>query len=162
MSTMEQSFTKPGAHPAASAAHSRFVQRIRRRYEAELPLLPPGIPGRGAMQTLIDQLQAGGRTLASSLRVCRHLVLERLAVADIEQAAPMPAITEAMTTLAEVTLCAALRQARLEQDEINGEPRNEAGEPIEFWVVGMGKLGGRELNVSSDIDLIYVLSLIHI
>ena len=160
MSTMEQSFTKPGDAPAAlplaSAAHSRFVQRIRRRYEAELPLLPPGIPGREAMQTLIGQLQAGGRTLASSLRVCRHLVLERLAVADIEQAAPMPAITEAMTTLAEVTLCAALQQARLEQDEVNGEPRNEAGEPIEFWVIGMGKLGGRELNVSSDIDLIYV------
>ena len=48
MSTMEQSFTKPGDEPAApplaSAAHSRFVQRIRRRYEAELPLLPPAFP----------------------------------------------------------------------------------------------------------------------
>ena len=35
-------------------------------------------------------------------------------------------------------------------------PRNAAGEAIDFWVVGMGKLGARELNVSSDIDLIYV------
>ena len=26
----------------ASADHSRFVQRVRRRYAAELPLLPPG------------------------------------------------------------------------------------------------------------------------
>ena len=35
-------------------------------------------------------------------------------------------------------------------------PRNAAGERIDFWVIGMGKLGARELNVSSDIDLIYV------
>jgi glutamate-ammonia-ligase adenylyltransferase len=33
---------------------------------------------------------------------------------------------------------------------------DEAGREIAFWVVGMGKLGARELNVSSDIDLIYV------
>jgi glutamate-ammonia-ligase adenylyltransferase len=31
-----------------------------------------------------------------------------------------------------------------------------SGERAEFWVIGMGKLGARELNVSSDIDLIYV------
>ncbi|MDT8999512.1 bifunctional [glutamate--ammonia ligase]-adenylyl-L-tyrosine phosphorylase/[glutamate--ammonia-ligase] adenylyltransferase [Paucibacter sp. APW11] len=141
--------------PAAAASHSRFVQRIRRRYEAELSLLPLGLPDRAAMQALIAALQVQGRPLASALRVARHLVLERLAVHDIEQAAPMKAITEAMTTLAEVTLCAALAQARTEQDEINGPPRDALGEVIEFWVVGMGKLGGRELNVSSDIDLIY-------
>jgi glutamate-ammonia-ligase adenylyltransferase len=146
----------PSATKPALAEHSRFVQRIRRRYDKELPLLAPGLPDRAAMQALIDRLQAEGRGLASALRVCRHLVLERLAVHDVELAAPMKAITEAMTTLAEVTLCTALAQARAEQDAIHGQPRNSAGEVIEFWVVGMGKLGGRELNVSSDIDLIYV------
>ena len=35
-------------------------------------------------------------------------------------------------------------------------PRDAQGRRIEFWIVGMGKLGARELNVSSDIDLIYV------
>ena len=35
-------------------------------------------------------------------------------------------------------------------------PRDAGGERIDFWVVGMGKLGARELNVSSDIDLVYV------
>ena len=34
--------------------------------------------------------------------------------------------------------------------------RSGTGAPIEFWIVGMGKLGARELNVSSDIDLVYV------
>ena len=37
-----------------------------------------------------------------------------------------------------------------------GEPRGPEGERLTLGVVGMGKLGGRELNVSSDIDLIFI------
>ena len=37
-----------------------------------------------------------------------------------------------------------------------GEPRDETGDAQELVIVGMGKLGGRELNVSSDIDLVFV------
>ena len=140
----------------ASAAYSRFVQRVRRRYPIELGLLPPGVPGRAAITTLIERLQADGRGLASAMRVARQVVLERLAVLDIEQEAALPDITGAMTDLAEATLELALAQAQADQDQRFGVPRNEAGERIDFWIVGMGKLGGRELNVSSDIDLIYV------
>ncbi|MFN3302760.1 MAG: bifunctional [glutamate--ammonia ligase]-adenylyl-L-tyrosine phosphorylase/[glutamate--ammonia-ligase] adenylyltransferase [Roseateles sp.] len=137
------------------AEHSRYVQRVRRRYAAELPLLPPGLPDRAVIGALIDTL-LGSRPLASSLRVARHLVLERLAVLDVEQAAPVEHVTLAMTHLAEVTLDRALTAARAELDEIHGAPRTAAGGDIAFWVIGMGKLGARELNVSSDIDLIYV------
>jgi len=137
------------------AEHSRYVQRVRRRYAAELPLLPPGLPDGAVIGALIDGL-APSRTLASALRVARHLVLERLAVLDIEQGAPVEDITRAMTHLAEVTLDRALTAARAELDAIHGEPRNADGGDIAFWVLGMGKLGARELNVSSDIDLIYV------
>ena len=35
-------------------------------------------------------------------------------------------------------------------------PAGPDGRPVELWIIGMGKLGARELNVSSDIDLIYV------
>jgi glutamate-ammonia-ligase adenylyltransferase len=140
----------------ALASHSRFVQRVRRRYAAELPLLPEGLPSSAGISALVAQLQAGGRTLASALRVARQLVMERLAVLDVEQRAPLDAITSCMTHLAEATLELALAQARQEADERHGPPLTEAGEPIEFWIVGMGKLGARELNVSSDIDLIYV------
>ncbi len=142
----------------ASAEHSRYVQRVRRRYEAELPLLPAGLPDRAVIAALIDTLAAhpAGRPLASSLRVARHLVLERLAVLDIEQQATVDDVTLAMTHLAEVTLDRALTAARAELDEIHGAPHTPAGDEIAFWVMGMGKLGARELNVSSDIDLIYV------
>lgn len=141
---------------AASAEHSRFVQRVRRRYAQELPLLPPGLPRRDGVIALVERLQGAGRPLASALRVTRQLVLERLAVLDIEQAATMQDITLAMTELAEATLDLALAQARRELDQRYGEPLNDAGQRIDFWVVGMGKLGARELNVSSDIDLVYV------
>jgi len=137
------------------AEHSRYVQRIRRRYAAELSLLQPGLPDRAVIGALIETL-ATDRTLASALRVARHLVLERLAVLDIEQGASVADVTLAMTHLAEVTLDLALTAARAELDEIHGEPRNADGGDIAFWVLGMGKLGARELNVSSDIDLIYV------
>ncbi len=145
-----------GIKTPAAADHSRFVQRIRRRYGAELALLAAGLPTGEAIDTLIDELLAGGRPQASAMRVARQLVLERLAVLDVEQGAALSDITRAMTELAETALDRALAQARLDIDARYGVPRNAQGERIDFWVVGMGKLGARELNVSSDIDLIYV------
>jgi glutamate-ammonia-ligase adenylyltransferase len=142
--------------PRADAAHSRFVQRIRRRYAAELPLLAPGLPDAAVITALVQRLQADGRALPSALRVARQLVIERLAVVDVEQAAPLEHITHTMTALAEATLEIALAAARAEQDERHGPPRDAQGQVIDFWIIGMGKLGARELNVSSDIDLIYV------
>jgi [glutamine synthetase] adenylyltransferase / [glutamine synthetase]-adenylyl-L-tyrosine phosphorylase len=141
---------------AAEAAHSRFVQRIRRRYAAELPLLAAGVPDGGAITALVQQLQNTGLDLSAALRVARQLVLERLAVMDIDQAAPLQDITGCMTHLAEATLELALAQAQQEADARHGAPLDSRGARVDFWIVGMGKLGARELNVSSDIDLIYV------
>ena len=153
---LEQAGSLPQEARIAQASHSRFVQRIRRRYAADLGQLPAGVPDRQTMQQAIERLRAAGRDLASAMRVTRQLVLERLAVLDIEQAASLDDVTHTMTILAEVTLEAALAQARLDCDARFGPPRDAAGQDIEFWIVGMGKLGARELNVSSDIDLIYV------
>ena len=125
----------------ALAAHSRFVQRVRRRYAGELARLPPGLPGLREIGALVQDLMQGaptqavdaavsqpvpgprpGRDLPSALRVARHLVMERLAVLDIEQAAPMDAITGAMTHLAEATLELALASAQAEADARHGPP----------------------------------------
>ncbi len=138
------------------AEYSRFVQRVRRRHADLLPLLAQGVPDGASIQALIEALLATGRPLPSALRIARQLVLERLAVLDVEQHARLEDVTSAMTALAETTLEAALAEARAQESERHGQPRTAAGEPIEFWIVGMGKLGARELNVSSDIDLIYV------
>ena len=144
----------PGTSPLS--AHSRFVQRIRRRYAAELALLPPGEIDAAVVGALVQRLRDGGRPLASALRVARQLCLERLACLDVDQAAPLAAVTQGMTTLAETALELALAHALAEVEQRHGVPRDAQGQRIEFWIVGMGKLGGRELNVSSDIDLVYV------
>ena len=140
----------------ARAEHSRFVQRIRRRYAAELALLPPGAPNADGITALVHTLRRDGRDLPSALRVARQLVLERLATLDVEQAAPLDTVTHCMTHLAEATLELALAQALADADERHGAPLDAQGQRVDFWIVGMGKLGARELNVSSDIDLIYV------
>jgi glutamate-ammonia-ligase adenylyltransferase len=141
----------------ALATYSRYVQRIRRRYVAELRLLPPGpAPNVAAITALVQRLREGGRDLPSALRVARQLVLERLAVLDLEEAASLEAVTGCMTDLAEATLELALAAARDEADARHGPALAADGRPVELWIVGMGKLGARELNVSSDIDLIYV------
>ncbi len=142
--------------PRATADYSRFVQRVRRRFADECALLPPGAPDARAIDALIDQLVGRGRTLGSALRVARHVVIERLAVLDVEQAAELSVVTSTMTTLAEVTLERALAAALADEDMRSGCPRDANGQRIDFWIVGMGKLGARELNVSSDIDLIYL------
>ena len=140
----------------ATAAHSRFVQRVRRRHADTLALLPPGLPSAPVISALVDDLRARALTLPAALRVARQLVLERLAVLDIEHGASLDAVCTTMTLLAEATLDIALAEALTEADARHGVPRNARGERIGFWIVGMGKLGARELNVSSDIDLVYV------
>ncbi|MHB1122711.1 MAG: bifunctional [glutamate--ammonia ligase]-adenylyl-L-tyrosine phosphorylase/[glutamate--ammonia-ligase] adenylyltransferase [Ramlibacter sp.] len=138
------------------SAHSRFATRLRRRYAAELPLLPAGAPRRPQMAQVYDALRARGDDAGTALRILRQLVLERLVVLDCDQAAPLADVTRAMTDLAEFALDTACRQAFEELDERHGAPLGAHGRRAELWVVGMGKLGARELNVSSDIDLVYV------
>jgi len=139
-----------------SAAHSRLVQRLRRRYTDELSLLPPGAPTRETMAACLAALAGRGHDLGARLRILRQLVLERLVVLDCEQGAPLEAVTRAVTELAELALDLACEDAFAQLDERHGAPLTAAGERARLWVIGMGKLGARELNVSSDIDLIYI------
>ncbi len=141
---------------AGSAAHSRLVQRLRRRYADELALLPPGAPTADTMQRCLQALAARGHDTGARLRILRQLVLERLVVLDCEQAAPLALVTRAMTELAELALEIACAEAFAQLDERHGAPLAASGRRARLWVIGMGKLGARELNVSSDIDLIYL------
>ena len=138
------------------AGYSRFVQRIRRRYAGQMQLLPAGPPLRACMQTAFEALQATGLDTGVALRVLRQLVIERLVVLDCERQAPLAAVMQAMTELAELALDAAVQDTDAMLDALYGPPRTPGGDRARLWVVGMGKLGARELNVSSDIDLIYV------
>lgn len=140
------------------SAHSRFVQRLRRRYAQELPLLPMGPPERATLQVCYLNLRERF-ACGDALRILRQLVMERLVVLDCTQQADLPVVTRAVTELAEFALDVACTEAQQLLDGLHGHPVNAAsptGERAVMWVIGMGKLGARELNVSSDIDLIYV------
>jgi glutamate-ammonia-ligase adenylyltransferase len=136
--------------------YSRFVQRLHRRYADELPLLPPGPPTQDSLNVAYDALQAKGLDTSAALRVLRQLTLERLAQLDCTGQANLETVTHGMTWLAEVTLDIAWQQVMADLDALHGAPTQADGQRAEMWIVGMGKLGARELNVSSDIDLIYV------
>ncbi len=119
-------------------------------------MLPAGGPTRETLTEALTALRARGLALDAALRVLRQLTLERLVHLDTEQQAPLDTVTRAMTWLAEVTLDAAWQQVQMDLDALHGMPTTPGGQRAELWIIGMGKLGARELNVSSDIDLIYV------
>ena len=143
----------------ALSSYSRFVQRLRRRYAHELALLPPGEPRRDTMARAYDALRQRGDAVGDALRIVRQLVMERLVVLDCDAQAPLAVVTTACTELAEFALDRACAEACAELDLAHGAPLGPEGQRAQLWIVGMGKLGARELNVSSDIDLIYLYDL---
>lgn len=93
------------------------------------------------------------------LRQLRERVFYTVMVRDIGGQATLQEVTVAMTTLADMAVEQAYRSVIAELTAIHGVPRDSnTGLPQEMIVVGMGKLGGCELNVSSDIDLIMLYS----
>ncbi len=92
----------------------------------------------------------------------RRRELLRIYLRDIRRLATVPEITEEISNLADVVLASALDHARREMDNRYGRPQvvDEKGRKasVEFCIVALGKLGSRELNYSSDIDLIFIYS----
>ena len=138
------------------SSHSRFGQRVRRRYESQLQLLAPGVPDPLSMAHTYQALLASGFDVSSALRATRQLVLERLLCLDCDAQASLGQVTQAMTDLAEFALGTACADVQHMLDQTHGAPIAPNGARAQLWVIGMGKLGARELNVSSDIDLIYI------
>lgn len=89
------------------------------------------------------------------LRKLRERVFLTLIVRDLGGQADLEEVVGAMTVLADIAVGTAYRSVAAELAAVHGLPREQStGDPQEMLIVGMGKLGGRELNVSSDIDLV--------
>jgi glutamate-ammonia-ligase adenylyltransferase len=121
-------------------------------------ILDRGADGSVA-QTLdgIRQAPADEAELMRALRVAKRRVALATAFADVAGAWPLARVTETLSDLAEATLGAAARFL-LRQAAANGAfALADESDPVRgsgLLVLGMGKLGARELNYSSDIDLI--------
>lgn len=92
----------------------------------------------------------------------RRRELLRIFLRDIRRLATVPEITEEISNLADAILTSALDHARREMENRYGRPQvidNKGRKaPAEFCIAALGKLGSRELNYSSDIDLVFIYS----
>ena len=92
----------------------------------------------------------------SRLRTVRQKIMLVLGVRDLAMGASISEVMLAATTLAEISLDYVAEYFGEQLSLIYGRCYYPSKKEMKLWVIGMGKLGGRELNVSSDIDLIFV------
>lgn len=93
--------------------------------------------------------------LSVALRRLRRLAMVRIIWRDLTRSADLVETTRMLSELADATTDAALNWLHKDLVKDLGEPRDSAGNLQRMAVIGMGKLGAHELNLSSDIDLIF-------
>ncbi len=116
-----------------------------------------------AIEAIFDELETplvvesyDERQLMKALREARQKMMLWLGVRDLANLASLDEVTQAMTAFAEIAVAKAMAVLSQDLAGTHGTPKRANGLDMPLWIVGMGKLGGRELNVSSDIDLIFV------
>src|SRR5687768_14169188 len=123
-------------------AHAPFL----RSAAATFPAVVSAFLEEGGDAAVALALAEGGETVAERLRRRRHALALATALADLSGEQPLEWVTAKLSDFADSAMDQAIRAAMLERvpDE---EPRGLA-------ILALGKLGSRELNYSSDVDLI--------
>lgn len=99
-----------------------------------------------------------GQAFAIRLRKFRRLSSVALILRDLVGIDTVADTLAAASRLAELCIQLALHQVEVQLHGRYGTPRSENGEAQQLVVIAMGKLGGSELNFSSDVDLILAFS----
>jgi glutamate-ammonia-ligase adenylyltransferase len=106
---------------------------------------------------LLQKETAAGFPLPRAMRRVRNLVVATLIERDLGGHADLGEVVGTISAFADFAVQTHLSALSDEMAQVHGLPiGEESGTPQEMIVLGMGKLGGGELNVSSDIDLIFV------
>jgi glutamate-ammonia-ligase adenylyltransferase len=148
---------------APAATDSRFQQR----WLAADPARPDQLAAmaRQSMATLdLDAALAvetaalpPGTQLGRPMRRLRNALIATLIERDLAGSADLDEVVSAMTRFADFAITRHLDALMAEQVAAHGMPIGaDSGRPQHMMVLAMGKQGGGELNVSSDIDLIFV------
>lgn len=90
-----------------------------------------------------------------TVRIIRNREMVRIAYRDLLGKAELAETLQTTSDLADGLVDAAYRWCYAELTAKHGIPRSRSGEPQQMVIIGMGKLGGQELNFSSDIDMIF-------
>jgi len=113
-------------------------------------------PGELEARTRAFVKEAGtDAELDHALRVHRRREMVRIAWRDLAGLATLDETLRDTTEVAEYFTDATLGWHYRQLSAKHGVPRSRDGKQLHLVVLGMGKLGGRELNFSSDIDLIF-------
>ncbi|NNG24276.1 bifunctional [glutamate--ammonia ligase]-adenylyl-L-tyrosine phosphorylase/[glutamate--ammonia-ligase] adenylyltransferase [Telluria aromaticivorans] len=151
----------PGT-PAASGAPdgSRFLQRWLDADPARPALLEDfarlSLADADLGAALARELDAG-LPLPRAMRRLRNLLVSAIIRRDLDGRATLDEVVTAMTTFADFAIRTHVAALTGELVAIHGMPTgDDSGRPQHLIVLSMGKGGGGELNVSSDIDLIFV------
>ncbi len=146
---------------AAAIAYSRYATAALDVRPDERALLVSAADApfdwAGAEASIAGIVEGGEpATLAAALRRLRRRAFIQTLVRDLTGRAGLAEVCTNMTVLAEMALRAAVTVHHRALAAEHGEPRDEKGAAQGLVVIGMGKLGGAELNVSSDVDLVFV------
>jgi len=142
---------------------SDYVVTTCTRHPRLLPdLLASGRLERSYVDGEMDRLLAAAlegvtddQTLGKALRVFRRREMVRCIWRDIAAMAPLDETLEDLSALADASVDRSLELLHHWTAAEAGTPRDGEGVAQRLVVLGMGKLGARELNLSSDIDLIF-------
>ncbi|UIN22801.1 bifunctional [glutamate--ammonia ligase]-adenylyl-L-tyrosine phosphorylase/[glutamate--ammonia-ligase] adenylyltransferase [Herbaspirillum frisingense] len=139
-----------------SRYYTRWTQADAARPALVLAAAAQPMDRAGMQQRLQADLDAG-LALPAAMRRLRNLIICALITRDLDGRADLAEVVATMTGFADFAVQTHLAALMQEQTALYGQPiGEESGRPQEMIVLGMGKLGGGELNVSSDIDLIFV------
>ena len=105
---------------------------------------------------LLQKETDAGHALPRAMRRVRNLLVATLIERDLTGQADLAEVVDTMSNFADFAIQTHLDDVMTEMLAAHGMPIGaESGREQALIVIGMGKLGGRELNVSSDIDLIF-------
>ncbi len=106
----------------------------------------------------LERVREDDEEVLDTLRRFRNAEFLRVALGDLWGGLPPEAVGARLTRVAEACVEGALAFAWRRSAERYGEPRDAAGRPARFAVLGLGKLGGREIDYHSDLDLVFLYS----
>jgi len=148
-----------------SAWFARTFDALERRQPALAAMLP-GLVAQPLGPEAVERCWAAVRAQSLpggpaadptvDLRRTRQLLVLAIIERDVRQAAPLEEVCSTISAWARRSIEVAVRHAAATLAVVHGRPLDEDGQPQDLLVVGMGKLGGDELNVSSDVDLVFV------
>jgi [glutamine synthetase] adenylyltransferase / [glutamine synthetase]-adenylyl-L-tyrosine phosphorylase len=128
----------------------RAPRELEERLADHAPLTPAVLAAR---------LDLSGRSEAAAmaeLRKIRQIEMARIAWRDLAGWADLDTTLAEISLLADCLVEAAAKHVEERLEPRFGRPRDAAGNPLPLLVLGMGKLGGSELNFSSDVDLVFL------